>query len=459
MPKFDPRSAIRPAPQRRRNRLLARLLTGVGGLCALAVFWQGSRLPAEAAPTPLDASVYAELETRAFDAARTRPGLTAARTVPVEVAPGETLERAVLRTGVGPAEARMVVNTLGRHFDLEDLPAGLAFDAAVAAPSGAGEAQLLGLSMRTGPASALTLSRTHDGALRMRETSEQILAEAKVAEGRMDGSLLRSTAKAGADAKIAGQLVRLLGHQLDFSRDVRTGDPFRLVFDQRVTETGRVVHTGDLLYGELRIKGRNIAFYRFDHDGQTDWLNAAGRSLKGHLLRTPLDGARVTSQYGMRTHPILGYSRMHQGVDFGAATGTPVYAAGDGVVVEARRWGGYGNWLRIRHAGGWETGYGHLSAYAQGLEPGQVVRQGQVVAYVGSTGASTGPHLHFETWRGGARVDPRGVRVPQSAPLEGIELAAFRRQRARIDALLSGAKDEPATLQQASLRGRVDLDG
>jgi murein DD-endopeptidase MepM/ murein hydrolase activator NlpD len=185
--------------------------------------------------------------------------------------------------------------------------------------------------------------------------------------------------------------------------------------------------------------------------------------VKGFLLRTPVDGARITSAFGMRRHPILGYSKMHQGIDFGAGSGTPVYAAGDGVVVEARRWGGYGNWLRIRHAGGWETGYAHLSRYASGLKAGQTVRQGQVVAYVGSTGASTGPHLHYETWFKGQRIDPKGAKVPQGTVLAGAELAAFRVQKARVDALLREAggpppaNDMPA-VQQAALRGAVSTE-
>lgn len=460
MSKFDPRSVVRPQAPGRRRRLLVRIATGMAGVCALAVFWQGGRLPAEAAPTPMDAAAYIALETAAMDAASVRPGLAAARDVPVTVESGETLERAIARSGVGPAEARMAANVLGRAFDLESLPKDFAFEASVADARGAGRSQLLGLTMKTGPASTVTLSRSYDGALRLRESSEQVTDQVKVAEGKMDGSFLRSLAKSGADLKITGELVRLLGHQVDFSRDIAPGDPFRLVYDQRVTETGRVVGTGDLLYGELELRGRRVAFYRFDRGDRTEWFNAAGRSLSSFLLRTPVDGARVTSDYGMRMHPILGYSKMHQGIDFGAGAGTPVYAAGDGVVVEARVWGGYGNWLRIRHPGGWETGYGHLSAYATGMHPGQTVRQGQVVAYVGSTGASTGPHLHFETWKDGGRVDPRGVRVPRGRALEGVELAAFRAQRGRIDALLSGAeRDESAPIQQASLRGPITPAG
>ena len=147
----------------------------------------------------------------------------------------------------------------------------------------------------------------------------------------------------------------------------------------------------------------------------------------------------------MRRHPILGYRKAHQGIDFGAGTGTPVVAAGDGVVVEARRWGGYGNWVRVRHSGGWETGYAHLSRFGKGIRAGQRVRQGQVIAYVGSTGRSTGPHLHYEVWLKGRRINPVGAKVPQGTILSGRELAAFRAQKARIDGLLS----EPTNTQFA----------
>ena len=178
---------------------------------------------------------------------------------------------------------------------------------------------------------------------------------------------------------------------------------------------------------------------RFERRGEVDYFDETGKNIKGFLLRTPVDGARMTSGFGMRRHPILGFNRMHQGIDFGADTGTPVLAAGEGVVVERRVWGGYGNWLKIRHANGWETGYGHLSAYAAGLYPGMKVTQGQIVGYVGATGLATGPHLHYEVWRGGLRVNPAGAAARQGVPLHGMDLTEFRLQRAQIDAMRKAA--------------------
>ena len=211
------------------------------------------------------------------------------------------------------------------------------------------------------------------------------------------------------------------------------------MFDRKVTESGRTIETGDLLYAEIGAKGKVTQFYRFRAAGSTEaqYFDALGKNIKGLLLRTPVDGARITSGFGMRMHPLLGYTRMHQGIDFGAGTGTPILAAGDGVVLEARRWGGYGNWLRIRHSAGWDTGYGHISRYAAGLHPGMRVHQGQVVAYVGATGLATGPHLHYEIWKNGQRVNPIGAKVPQGTVLAGDELSRFRDQKAHIDDLLS----------------------
>lgn len=313
--------------------------------------------------------------------------------------------------------------------------------------------RLAGLSYSTGPASAVVLSRTADGGFRVRMSEEAVRMETAVAEGRIRGSLFSSAARAGADERVIGEALALFSRRIDFERDLDDGDPFRLVFDRQVTDDGRVITSGALLFAEVQTADGPARFYRYERDGRVGWFDAHGRDMRGFLLRTPVDGARVTSLFGLRQHPILGYTRMHQGVDFGAAIGTPVLAAGDGVVVESGWKGGYGNWVRIRHSGGWETGYGHLSAYARGLRPGSRVRQGEVVAFVGNTGQSTGPHLHYEIWRDGDRVNPLSVRPAQGVQLAGADLSAFQARRARIDAVLASAPARAdGDLRRAALR-------
>jgi murein DD-endopeptidase MepM/ murein hydrolase activator NlpD len=434
MQEFDPRrqSTARYAP---------RLVVCLVGLAAVGLGWRLNELPAaEDAPRPA-AAAPAQAQPRA-------------EKVRVRIRPGETFVEAVRRLGVSSEEADAVVGALGQAFDTVNIKAGLAFEAAVARPHNRrGPARLIGLSMRTGPASALTLSRTFDGALRLREMQEQIREETTVAQGSMRDSLYESALRAGATPELTAEVVKLFSHKLDFSRDIHPDDNFRLVFDRKVTESGKTVETGELLYAELDAKDQVTRFYRFKAAGasESQFFDEAGKNIRGFLLRTPVEAARITSGFGVRRHPILGYNRMHQGIDFGAGTGTPVFAAGDGVVAKAGWAGGYGRQVMIKHTGKWATSYSHLSGLA--VKPGQRVRQGQVVAYVGSTGRSTGPHLHYEIMLGGAKINPIGAKVPQGTVLEGRELAAFRAQKARIDGLLMAKADAAEATRQAHAGG------
>ena len=448
MQEFDPRHPpVRYAP---------RLLICAAGLAALAVSWRLTvRDPGEHAPGPalLTAAQPAKIGPKT--------NLERLEKVAMKVLPGETLKQSLLRLGLAPGEAEQAVRVMGDAFDTVNIKAGLAFQAAVARPlDHRGPVRLIGLSMRTGPATAITLSRTFDGALRLNQTEEKVRQETTVAQGRMSDSLYASAISAGATPELTAQVVKLFSHKLDFSRDIHPDDQFRMVFDRKVNETGHTVQGGDLLYAEIGAKGQTTRFYRFKEAGATEaqYFDEAGKNIRGFLLRTPLDGAHVTSGFGMRMHPILGFTKMHTGIDFGAPIGTPVFAAGDGVVKEARWAGGYGRWLQIQHNGQWSTGYGHLSGWA--VHEGARVHQGQVVGYVGSTGRSTGPHLHYEVIFDGQKINPTGAKVPQGTILGGRQLVAFKIEKAHIDSLLKGAghddgeelAGESPTARVASLR-------
>jgi murein DD-endopeptidase MepM/ murein hydrolase activator NlpD len=393
---------------------------------------------ANAHTVELDPTTLARLQAQAFAHAEAPPGYARPEAVKVKLRSGESLDSAFKRLGLSAEDAWAAANALGQA-----AVAGQgSFRAAIAEPvDGEGPPRLIGVSMRTGPASALTLSRGADGALRLRQFAEAVREELAVTGGRMNGSLYASALSAGATPELTRQLVGLFQHKLDFSRDIKRGDEFRLVFEREVTESGRTIDTGELLYAELAAEGAIHRFYRYQPQGaaKADYFDESGKSMRGFLLSTPVDGARVTSLFGLRRHPILGFTLMHQGIDFGAGAGTPVVAAGDGVVVEAGYNGGYGNWVKLRHSGGWETAYAHLSRYGRGVRRGMRIAQGQVVGYVGSTGRSTGPHLHYEIWRNGARINPKAQRVPQGVVLSGADLERFRQQKARIDGLIASA--------------------
>jgi murein DD-endopeptidase MepM/ murein hydrolase activator NlpD len=417
------------------------LILGLGVAAALALFL-GWKAAGDSPRSPLRPSTKPADEAAVIS---TRPATP--ETVPVRVLPGETFAAAVERAGVPREEARLAVAALAEAMDTVHIKAGLAFQAAILRPQGE-PARLVSLSLQDGPARALSLSRSFDGALKLKEMNETVREDTVAADGRIEGSLYESALKLGATPAVTAQVAKLFAHKLDFERDIQPGDDFKLVFDRKITESGKTVAVGDLQYAELH----GAKFYRFERPhGEVEYFDEFGKNIKGFLLRTPVDGARITSLFGMRKHPVLGYTRAHQGVDFGAGVGTPILAAGDGVVVEAGRKGGYGNWLRIRHTGEWDTGYGHISRFAKGIGPGVRVRQGQVVAYVGATGLATGPHLHYEIWQRGERVNPLSAKVPQGTELAGRELALFKTEKSRIDALLD-AQAKPQALALAPRR-------
>jgi murein DD-endopeptidase MepM/ murein hydrolase activator NlpD len=433
-------------------RYAPRIAICVLGLTSLILAWELTGPQSARGPRPLDAASLAALQAEAFTQAEAQPGFNRPEQVAARIAPGETFQQALTRLGVAPAEAQQAVHALSSAFDIIHIRAGLAFEAALARPRDRrGPVRLIGLSMRTGPATAITLSRTFDGALRLREMEEKVRAETTVAKGKMSDSLYVSALQAGATPELTAQVVKIFSHKLDFSRDIHPGDPFSLVFNRQVTESGRTVQAGDLLYAEIGAKGETTRFYRFQPAGssQAEYFDEFGKNIRGFLLQTPLDGARISSGFGLRLHPILGYTRMHTGIDFAAPTGTPVFAAGDGVVQQASWKGGYGRWLEIRHTGQWSTGYGHLSGWT--VRAGQHVHQGQVVGYVGASGLATGPHLHYEVMLKGQKINPKGAKVPQGEVLEGRELVAFRAEMAHIDALVGGAapQADPIRLAQA----------
>jgi murein DD-endopeptidase MepM/ murein hydrolase activator NlpD len=267
--------------------------------------------------------------------------------------------------------------------------------------------------------------------------------------GAIDDSLYVSAQRAALPHDVVIGLIKLFSWDVDFQRDVRRGDQFETLFEVVALEDGSEgVRGGDLLYAALSIDGRLLEGYRFElPDGRVAYFDRSGKSLRKFLMRTPIDGARLSSRFGMRRHPILGYTLMHKGVDFAAPTGTPIYAAGDGRVEVAARNGGYGKYVRIRHTGEYSTAYAHLSRFAKGMQSGRRIRQGQVIGYVGTTGRSTGPHLHYEVLRHGAQINPLQIRQPSNEQLAGADLARFRAEMARIDRLRT---DPPRGTELAS---------
>lgn len=223
------------------------------------------------------------------------------------------------------------------------------------------------------------------------------------------------------------EFIRVLGFSVDFQREVRSGDEFELLYEREIDQlTGEDLNSGTLHYAGLRLSGDTMSFFRFENrDGIVGWYDRDGQSAVRTLMRTPIAGARMSSKYGMRRHPVTGYNAMHRGVDFAAPKGTPIIAAGSGVVQKSGWFGNYGRYVRIRHTGRYATAYAHMTRIADGVTAGARVRQGQIIGYVGSTGRSTGPHLHYEVLVNNKQVNPLTVKLPSGEGLESEELDDF----------------------------------
>lgn len=370
----------------------------------------------------------------------------------VTLAPGESLPVALARVGVPWRDVELATSAIGRAFDFRRMrpgdPVAVTFDVRD------GVLRLMGFSLFGEPGEAVTASRAPDGRFTIRELATPVSSEVAHFAARIDGSIYQTALASGATEREVGMIAQAFAYSIDFQRDIRQGDGLELVFERTRDEIGRTVRTGELLYAALDTRRTTKGFYRFKPPGATsaDWFDETGKSARRFLMRTPIRGARLSSNFGMRRHPILGYSKMHRGVDFAAPTGTPILAAGNGVVEKAGFFGAYGRYVRIRHDGPYKTAYAHMSAFARGLRPGSRVTQGQVIGYVGSSGRSTGPHLHYEVLRNGQQVNPMSIRAAETLQLTGEALEAFNRHRARVDqirkssgpqAQLIGLRTEP----------------
>ena len=272
----------------------------------------------------------------------------------------------------------------------------------------------------------IDVSLNDKGGYEASEVERKLEREIVEASGQIDSSLFVAASSAGIPPRVLAELIRIYSFDVDFQRDIWRGDKFELMYEQFRGENGDIVHEGEIHYAKLTLRDTEIPLYRYTTTaGNLDYFNDKGNSVRKTLMRTPIDGARLSSRFGKRKHPILGYTRMHSGVDFAASRGTPIYAAGNGTVVKAGRNGGYGNYIRIRHNGTYQTAYAHLSKFARNTRNGARVKQGQVIGYVGTTGRSTGPHLHYEVLKNGRQINPRSVRIPSGEKLKGAELKKF----------------------------------
>ena len=271
----------------------------------------------------------------------------------------------------------------------------------------------------------------------VKENILQLYKKEVVVKNIIKNNLYNSAVESGIEPNIIVEFARIFGFEVDFQRDIRKGDWFEILYEKFEDDNNRVRDTGKIIYASMYVNREEINLYNFKYKNEEDYYDIKGKSITKSLMKTPINGARLSSSFGMRKHPILGYNKMHRGTDFAAPSGTPIMASGSGTVTRARWCGGGGNCVKIKHNSTYETIYAHMKAFAKGIKEGRKVKQGQIIGYVGSTGLSTGPHLHYEVIVNGKKVNSQKLKLPSGKTLKGEERKEFELDRIKIDLKLS----------------------
>ena len=271
----------------------------------------------------------------------------------------------------------------------------------------------------------------------IKENVLQLYKKEIVINNKINNNLYSAAVNAGIEPNIIVEFARIYGFEIDFQRDIRKEDSFEIYYERFVDDNNIVRDTGKIIYASMNVNNREINLYNFKHKNEDGYYDLNGRSIVKSLMKTPINGARLFSRFGMRKHPILGYNKMHRGTDFAAPSGTPIMASGSGTVTRARWCGGGGNCVKIKHNTTYETIYAHMKSFAKGIKEGRKVKQGQIIGYVGSTGMSTGPHLHYEVIVNGKKVNSQRLKLPSSKKLNNEARKDFEIERIKIDLKLA----------------------
>jgi murein DD-endopeptidase MepM/ murein hydrolase activator NlpD len=349
---------------------------------------------------------------------------------------GDTLMSVLIDAQINKKQAHAIIDLLKKHFDPTNLkPHHEIYLTYIEDEKEPGQRFIESLYFRPTIDKEFWISTDNNGHFSLEKNDIKLNKITRQAHGIIQDSLYLDAGKEGVPTKILHQMIQAFSYDVDFQRSFQPGDEFGLLYEMKADEDGMREEPGQLLYATLSLKGKKLHLYNFKaKEGEARFYNQYGESVKKGLLRTPVDGARISSRFCKnRRHPILGYTRAHKGIDFAAPLGTPIMASGDGVLAQVGPYASYGNYIRIKHNREFSTAYAHLSRFAKGIRAGKPVKQGQIIGYVGSTGSSTGPHLHYEVIRHNIQIDPASVKMLPAAKLGGKELQAFKTEKARID--------------------------
>ena len=357
------------------------------------------------------------------------------KSVEHKISKGETFDKILNRYSVPKSEISKLKESLGANLDLNNLRTNLIIKFTIDESNNKNINDFLFPISRT---EKLQLTKNLETNLFEKKTLITNLNKKIVfKEGKILQSLYRTAINLNIKPNIVIEFARVYGFQVDFQRDIRKNDGFQIMYEVFEDDNGKVFETGNIVFANLKLSGVNNSLYYFDKKGSEGHYDESGKSVKKALMKTPINGARLSSSFGMRKHPIDGFNKMHRGTDFAAPMGTPIMASGDGVVTRARWCGGGGNCIKIKHNSTYHTVYAHLKNFNRGIKEGVRVKQGQIIGFVGSTGKSTGPHLHYEVIENGKKINSQKLKLPSGKILKNKNRRSFEVEKIKLDVLKS----------------------
>jgi len=353
----------------------------------------------------------------------------------LKVSEADTFEKILKKINIPNPEAKIILNNISKFKSLNKVYKNqkISFKIDRKKP-----VKIIEFSIEKSKTKKITFSREANSNIFLNKEIVTKLQKIKVyKEGEIVSSLYKKGMELGIKPNVIVEFARIYGFQIDFQRDIWKNDSFQIVYENFLDEEGKIIDTGNIIFANLILQGKEFPLYFFKKGKTFDHFDEFGKSIKKSLMKTPINGARLSSSFGMRKHPILGFNKLHRGTDFAAPKGTPIMASGDGKIIRARWCGGGGNCVKIKHNSTYSTVYAHMSKFGRGIREGVRVKQGQIIGYVGSTGMSTGPHLHYEVVENGKKINSQTLKLPSGKILKGEDRKLFEIEKIKIDVLKS----------------------
>ena len=359
-----------------------------------------------------------------------------------EIKRGDTIQKILQKYKVQNREIQTVIVQYKKYSNPNQLLVGNKIDIIIEENSSANKNSIIKFAIPVTKSTSIEIARNEENNIISKKIITKLYKKKVLSENVITKSLYSAAVEEKINPDTIIEFARIFGFEIDFQRDIRKNDYFKIVYEKYFDENGKFIKSGSILYAHMSVNGREITLYKFGTDKEYGYFDINGKSVEKALMKTPINGARLSSPFGMRKHPITGFNKMHQGTDFAAPTGTPIMASGSGTIIRAKWCGGGGNCIQIKHNSTYETIYAHMKSFAKGMKVGKKVRQGQIIGYVGSTGMSTGPHLHYEVIVNGKKVNSQTLKLPSGKVLKDQDRKLFEIHRIKTDVLIAELIDK-----------------